>query len=254
MHWLRFSRQGENGFGFMEADSVRVCRGDMFSAWEKTDELIALEEIHWEMPCTPTKMIALWNNFHEAAAKFALAIPTEPLFFVKSANSFCSHNATIPAPKSYSGKVLYEGELGIVIGKRGRDIAPEQAASHIFGYTCVNDVTAFELLKSDPSFAQWTQAKSFDGFGPFGPVIATAVNPAELAVRTLVNGRERQNYPVRDMIFPPGQLVSLISRDMTLLPGDVISCGTSLGTGSIPSGATVEVVIDGVGRLSNQYA
>ena len=254
MHWLRFSRQGKSAFGFLEADKVRVCRGDMISAWEKTDELVALSEIHWEMPCTPTKMIALWNNFHEAAAKFSFAIPAEPLFFVKSANSFCAHGATIPAPKSYSGKVLYEGELGIVIGKEGKDIAPDQAVSHIFGYTCVNDVTAFELLKADPSFAQWTRAKNFDGFAPFGPVIATAVDPAALAVRTLVNGKQRQNYPVRDMIFPPGQLVSLISRDLTLFPGDVISCGTSVGSGSIPIGATVDVVIDGIGRLTNQYA
>ncbi len=254
MHWLRFSRQGKIEFGNMEADRVRVCRGDMFCTWEKTDALIALNEIRWETPCTPTKMIALWNNFHEASAKLSLAIPTEPLFFLKSANSFCPHNATIPAPKSYSGKVLYEGELGIVVGKQGKDIPQDQAASHIFGYTCVNDVTAFELLKSDPSFAQWTRAKSFDGFGPFGPVIATAVDPAALTVRTLVNGRQRQNYPVRDMIFSPAQLVSLISRDLSLFPGDIISCGTSLGAGSLPSGATVDVVIDGVGTLSNQYA
>ncbi|HKB84223.1 MAG TPA: fumarylacetoacetate hydrolase family protein [Burkholderiales bacterium] len=254
MQWLRFSRQGKSAFGFMEAGSVRACRGDMFSAWERTDELIALDEIRWETPCTPTKMIALWNNFHQAAAKFALAIPEEPLFFVKSANSFCPHKATIRAPKSYSGKVLYEGELGIVIGKPGKDIAPDQAASHIFGYTCVNDMTALELLKSDPSFAQWTRAKSFDGFGPFGPVIATGVDPAGLAVRTLVNGKERQNYPVRDMIFPPETLVSLISRDLTLFSGDIISCGTSVGAGSLSYGATVEVVIDGVGTLSNQYA
>jgi 2-keto-4-pentenoate hydratase/2-oxohepta-3-ene-1,7-dioic acid hydratase in catechol pathway len=254
MHWLRFNRQGTSAFGFVEADRVRVCRGDMFSTWEKTEELIALSEIHWEMPCAPTKMIALWNNFHEAAVKFGLAIPEEPLFFLKSANSFCPHNATIPAPKSYSGKVLYEGELGIVIGRQGRDIPVDQAASHIFGYTCVNDVTAFELLKADPSFAQWTRAKSFDGFAPFGPVIATAVDPAALVVRTLVNGKERQNYPVRDMIFSPGQVVSLISRDLTLFPGDVISCGTSLGTGSLPIGSTVDVIIDGVGRLTNRYA
>jgi 2-keto-4-pentenoate hydratase/2-oxohepta-3-ene-1,7-dioic acid hydratase in catechol pathway len=254
MHWLRFSRQGRSEFGIMEADRVRTCRGDMFCAWEKTDELSALDEIRWEIPCTPTKMIALWNNFHEAAAKFSLAIPAEPLFFVKSANTFCPHNAMIPAPKSYSGKVLYEGELGIVIGKQGKDIAPDQAASHIFGYTCVNDITAFELLKSDPSFAQWTRAKGFDGFGPFGPFIATAVNPAALTVRTLVNGKERQNYPVRDMIFSPEQLVSLISQDLSLFPGDIISCGTSVGAGSLPNGATVDVVIDGVGTLSNRYA
>src|SRR3954469_4966491 len=254
MHWLRFSWQDRNGFGFVEGDSVRACRGDMFSAWEQTDEVIALKDIRWQTPCAPTKMIALWNNFHEAAMKFGLSVPTEPLFFVKSTNSFCAHNTTIPAPKSYSGKVLYEGELGIVIGRQGKKITPDQVANHIFGYTCVNDVTAAELLKSGPSFAQWTRAKNFDGFGPFGPVIATAVDPATLSVRTLVNGRERQNYPVRDMIFPPERLVSLISRDLTLYPGDIISCGTSVGAGSLAYGATVEVVIDGVGSLSNQYA
>ena len=150
-------------------------------------------------------------------------------------------------------RVLYEGELGIVIGKQGKDIALDQAVDYIFGYTCVNDVTALDLLKADLSFAQWTRAKSFDCFGPFGPVIATSVDPAELVVRTLVNGKERQNYAVHDMIFPPAQLVSLISRDMTLLPGDVISCGTSIGAGSISSCATVEVIIDGVGTLTNQF-
>jgi 2-keto-4-pentenoate hydratase/2-oxohepta-3-ene-1,7-dioic acid hydratase in catechol pathway len=254
MHWLRFSRHGKSEFGIMEQERMRVCRGDMYSDWERTDELIASNEILWETPCTPTKMIALWNNFHEASAKFSLAIPSEPFFFIKSANAFCPHNATIPAPQSYSGKLIYEGELGIVIGRQGKDIALDQAPSHVFGYTCVNDVTALELLKSDPSFAQWTRAKSFDGFGPFGPIIATAVDPATLIVRTLVNGKERQNYPVRDMIFSPYQLVSLISRDLTLCPGDIISCGTSVGAGSLPQGATVEIVIDGIGRLSNRYA
>src|SRR5258706_14517002 len=117
----------------------------------------------------------------------------------------------------------------MVIGKRGRDIAPEQAASHIFGYTCVNDVTAFELLKSDPSFAQWTRAKSFDGFGPFGPVIATAVNPAQLAVRTLVNGRERPHHLSRDLIFPPRELVTPVSRALTLLPAALIAPVISRG-------------------------
>ena len=253
MRWLRFSRKQTIGFGFIEGDAVRVCRGEMFGAYEPTVELIALADVNWETPCVPTKMIALWNNFHAAAAKFSLDIPPEPLFFIKGANSFCAHGAEVPAPKSYSGRVLYEGELGVVIGKQGRDIGLADAAQYVFGYTCVNDITAVELLKTDPSFAQWTRAKSFDGFGPFGPVIATDVNPAELVVRTLVNGKERQNYPGRDMIFSPAQLVSLISRDLTLCPGDIISCGTSVGAGSIPAGATVDVVIAGIGTLSNRY-
>jgi 2-keto-4-pentenoate hydratase/2-oxohepta-3-ene-1,7-dioic acid hydratase in catechol pathway len=253
MLWMRFSHGLKTGFGVLEDDKVRLYRGDMFSAHERTDELVDLAEIRWEIPCAPTKMLALWNNFHQAAAKFSLSVPPEPLFFLKGANSFCAHGANIRVPRSYSGRVLYEGELGVVIGKTGKDIPVADAGSHIFGYTCVNDVTAMELLKADPSFPQWTRAKSFDGFGPFGPVIGTDIDPAELVVRTLINGKERQHYAVRDMIFSPTQLVSLLSRDLTLFPGDIISCGTSVGSGAIPAGATVEVVIDGIGMLSNRY-
>jgi len=254
MLWMRFAHGDKTAFGVLEGDKVRLYRGDMFSAQERTDELVPLAQVRWETPCTPTKMLALWNNFYQAAAKFSLSIPAEPLFFLKGPNSFCAHRSDIPAPRSYSGRVLYEGELGVVIGKTGEDIPLADANSHIFGYTCVNDLTALELLKADPSFPQWTRAKSFDGFGPFGPVIATDIDPAQLIVRTLVNGRERQNYSARDMIFSPAQLVSLLSRDVTLFPGDIISCGTSVGAGPIPAGATVEVVIDGIGTLSNRYA
>lgn len=253
MRWLRFTRENRTDFGFVDGDAVHVCRGDMYAAYEPTGESLPLAEVRWETPCAPSKMIALWNNFHEATKKFSLSIPPDPLFFIKTANCFCAHGAAIQAPKSYSGRVVYEGELGIVIGKAGRDIAPADAARYIFGYTCVNDVTALELLKADPSFPQWTRAKSFDTFGPFGPVIATDLDPAALSVRVRVNGKERQNYPARDMIFSPVQLVSLISRDLTLFPGDVISCGTSVGAGPIPAGATVEVEIEGIGTLANRY-
>jgi 2-keto-4-pentenoate hydratase/2-oxohepta-3-ene-1,7-dioic acid hydratase in catechol pathway len=156
-------------------------------------------------------------------------------------------------PAGYDGRVVYEGELGIVIGRTCRNVAEADAASHIFGYTCINDVTALDLLAADPSFPQWTRAKGFDGFAPVGPVIATGIDPAGLVVRTLVNGRERQNYPVADMIFPPAKLVSLISRDLTLEPGDVIACGTSLGVLPMRPGTTVEVAIDGIGTLKNAF-
>jgi 2-keto-4-pentenoate hydratase/2-oxohepta-3-ene-1,7-dioic acid hydratase in catechol pathway len=117
----------------------------------------------------------------------------------------------------------------------------------------VNDVTALELINRDPAFAQWTRAKSFDSFGPFGPVIATGLDPATLTVRTLVGGRERQNFPVSDMIFSPAQLVSRLSREMTLEPGDLISCGTSVGVLPMRPGHVVEVAIEGIGTLRNEY-
>lgn len=253
MLWMRFSRRHGIEVGILDGDRVQVRSGDPFSGGMSTGEVLPTSDIQWETPCAPSKMIALWNNFHAAATKFALGIPPDPLFFLKSPSSLCAHGSVIAAPRSYPGRVLFEGELGVVIGKAGKDIAIADAPAYIFGYTCVNDVTAVDLLKADPSFPQWTRAKGFDAFGPFGPVIATDLDPAQLTVRTLVNGKERQRYPVSDMIFSPAELVSLISRDMTLLPGDVISCGTSVGAGPIPSGATVEVHIEGIGTLSNRY-
>jgi 2-keto-4-pentenoate hydratase/2-oxohepta-3-ene-1,7-dioic acid hydratase in catechol pathway len=149
--------------------------------------------------------------------------------------------------------VIFEGELGIVIGKRCRAVSEADAANCIFGYTCVNDVTASEILNKDPGFAQWTRAKSFDTFGVFGPVIATGLDPSSLVVKTILNDQERQNYPVADVIFAPAALVSLISRDMTLEAGDVIACGTSIGVGSMKPGSTVSIVIEGIGTLTNRF-
>jgi 2-keto-4-pentenoate hydratase/2-oxohepta-3-ene-1,7-dioic acid hydratase in catechol pathway len=240
--WLRFA----GGFGFLDGEEVRVCRGDLFAGAEPTGASLPVAGIEWLPPCAPSKMIALAGNFGEH-------IPTEPLYFIKPANTFAAHGAAIRKPRSFGGRVLFEGELGVVIGKAGRDIPLEAVGEHVFGYTCVNDVNSFELLKVDTTFEHWTRAKGFDTFGPFGPVIATDVDPAGLTVRTLVNGRERQSYRVADLIFSPARLVSLISRDVTLLPGDVISCGTGPGPGVMRPGATVEVVIDGVGTLSNRY-
>ncbi|HET9626788.1 MAG TPA: fumarylacetoacetate hydrolase family protein [Kofleriaceae bacterium] len=253
MHWLRFVHGGVSGFGTLEGDEVRVYRGDMFGAHEATGETLAVAGLTWDTPCAPTKMVALLNNFHAQLAKLGRPVPAEPLYFLKAPNTFAAHGQTIAPPRSYAGRILYEGELGVVIGKTGRDIAPEAVADHIFGYTCVNDLTAFDLFTADPQHEQWTRAKGFDGFGPFGPVIATGLDPSTLTVRTLVNGRERQSYPAADMVFSPAQLVSLISRDMTLVAGDIITCGTSVGVGPLKPGMTVEVAIDGIGVLRNPY-
>ncbi len=128
------------------------------------------------------------------------------------------------------------------------------ATASILGYPCANDVTAVELLHSDPSFAQWTRAKSFGGFCAVGPVIDTDFNPAPAGLRTLVAGRERQNYLFADMFFSPAELVSRLSFDMTLEPGDLILCGTSLGALPMKPGTVIEVAIDGIGTLRNSYA
>ncbi|MEO8102976.1 MAG: fumarylacetoacetate hydrolase family protein [Betaproteobacteria bacterium] len=252
-HWLRFEHHGVSGFGQLAGDHIRVFEGDLFGTTVESGEMLPLAAVKWLTPCQPSKMVALWNNFRALAEKLGQAIPPEPLYFLKGNNAFHPHGEAIRVPPFYAGKVVYEGELGVVIGKRTRAISEGEAESHIFGYTCINDVTAAELLFKDASFAQWTRAKSFDTFGVFGPVIATGLDPMLLSIKTILNGQERQNYPVADMIFTPAQLVSLISHDMTLEPGDIIACGTSIGVGSMKAGSEVSIVIDGIGELKNRY-
>lgn len=252
-HWIRFEHQGRIGFGAVENDNIRIHSGDMFAGAQPTGATVSLAAVKVLTPTQPTKMVALWNNFRALAAKLGNPIPPEPLYFLKGNNSFLAHGETIRVPASYSGKVVYEGELGIVIGKRCTAVSEAQAPGYIFGYTCINDVTAAEIINKDPTFGQWVRSKSFDTFGVFGPVVATGLDPTKLTVKTILNDQERQNYPVADMIFPPTRLVSLISRDMTLEPGDVIACGTSVGVGSMKPGSSISIVIDGIGTLSNRY-
>jgi 2-keto-4-pentenoate hydratase/2-oxohepta-3-ene-1,7-dioic acid hydratase in catechol pathway len=251
MKWLRFAHQGRTGFGVVDQDRIAVHQGEMFGSAQATGEQLALAEVQVLAPCEPRQCFALWNNFRAAAAMNNWAEPTEPLYFLKGANSHSHHLAPVPKPRHYDGRIIFEAELAVVIGKGGRDIAPEHAAAHVFGYTCVNDVTALEMLHADASFAQWTRCKSMDGFTPFGPWIETELDLSQAQVVARVNGRERQNYPVSDMFFSPLELVSRLSRDVTLQPGDLISCGTSLGAMPWQVGATVEVVVEGIGVLSN---
>ncbi|MFQ5953981.1 MAG: fumarylacetoacetate hydrolase family protein [Kiloniellales bacterium] len=252
--WIRFAHAGQVGFGTLEDDTILVHEGDMFVEPVATARTLTLDAVEVLTPTEPGKMIALWNNFHAMAEKMQLSIPEEPLYFIKANTSYVATGQVIRRPKSYAGRVVYEGELGVVIGKTCRCASEDQAATAIFGYTCINDVTAVDLLNKDKSFTQWTRAKSFDGFGVFGPVVATDIDPAEVTIKTVLNGQERQNYPAGDMIHPPARLVHMISQDVTLLPGDVICCGTSLGVGSMKEPTnTIEVTIDGVGTLSNVF-
>ena len=253
MKWLRGVHAGREVFGLLLGDEVAVHSGDLFDSPSPTGERLPLACLAWLTPCRPSKMIALWNNFAAAAEKNGWSRPAEPLYFLKAPSSFAAHGQAIPVPTPDVGRVAYEGELAIVIGRRAKAVPVEQAASHIFGYSCANDVTAMELIARDPSFAQWARAKSFDGFGVFGPVIETDLDVAAATLRTTVGGRERQNYPLADMFFTPAELVSRLSHDMTLEPGDVILCGTSLGALPMKPGTTVEVVIDGLGTLRNTY-
>jgi 2-keto-4-pentenoate hydratase/2-oxohepta-3-ene-1,7-dioic acid hydratase in catechol pathway len=249
--WVRFRHDGATGFGTLAGDRVDVFAGDMFAQPTATGRQLALADLNLLMPTQPSKVLALWNNFGQLADKLNLARPPEPLYLIKSPNSYLDPGEAIRKPPG-EGKLAFEGELGIVIGKTAKAVAVGQAMDHVFGYTCGNDVTMADIIHRDPSFAQWVRAKGFDTFCPFGPAVVTGLDPATLSVRTLLDGAVRQDYPISDMRFSVEQLVSMISHDMTLLPGDIILCGTSVGIGTMKPGSTVDVEIAGIGRLSNR--
>jgi 2-keto-4-pentenoate hydratase/2-oxohepta-3-ene-1,7-dioic acid hydratase in catechol pathway len=253
--WARYrATDGRVGFGVLEEDRIVEYKGDLFDEPRRVGATIPRETITLCSPCAPTKIVALWNNFHALAAKLGKQAPVHPLFLIKPASSVAGPGAPIQRPASYKGKIAYEGELGIVIGRHCKDVSKTDAADYIFGYTCVNDVTAAEVLNEDVNFPQWCRAKGYDTFGCLGPVIVPDLDWSQARVITKLDGVERQNYALSDMIFSPAEQVSRISHDMSLLPGDVIACGTSLGVGSIKDGSTVEITIEGIGSLVNALA
>jgi len=255
--WSRFNHNGDIKFGKLSTDnsSVTVYNGDMFGSSSETNEILSVNDINMLSPCKPSKMIALWNNYKALADEKGLSYPERPLYIFKSPTSFAGPNDHIEHPSNYEGDVFFEGELGIVIGSTVKDLNDTQSAKNaIFGYTCINDVTAFGLLKNDPNFDQWTRCKGFDNFGVFGPCIATGLNAKELNIKTIINDSEiKQDYPVSDMMFSTEEIVMYLSQNMTLYAGDVICVGTSLGLGPMEKGSKVTITIDSIGSLSNTY-
>jgi 2-keto-4-pentenoate hydratase/2-oxohepta-3-ene-1,7-dioic acid hydratase in catechol pathway len=236
-HWIRFTQAGKTGFGTLEGETVRVFDGDMFAAPTASGAVLALRDVTLRHPAQPGKVIAMVNNFRA---------------LLKAPSSTLDPGGVITKPACDS-RIIFEGELAIVIGRSCKGVSEAHALDHVFGYTCVNDVTATDLLTRDPGFAQWARAKSFDTFCPFGPAIATGLDPEKLVVRTTLNGSLRQDFSVSDMLFSVPQLVSRLSFDMTLNPGDMICCGTSVGVGVMKPGSTVEVEIEGIGKLVNRF-
>ncbi len=251
--WIRVNHNGDIKFGSLDNEQISVHSGDMFNEPSPTSESIPLASVEVLTPCLPTKIIGLWNNFGEAATKNGLDRPDEPLYFYKPASGILPPGGNIVRPESYDGRIIFEGELGIVIGKRCKDVSMADVSDYVLGYTCVNDATGLSIIQEDPSFAQWSRAKSFDTFTPFGPVIVTDLDTQSLQVTSELNGKIRQDYPVNDMFLSPLELVQRIARGMTLLPGDLITCGTSLGAVPMKPNSTIGIHIEGIGTLSNTF-
>lgn len=200
---------------------------------------------------TPSKIICVGLNYRDHAEELKMSIPSHPIFFLKPPTAVIGDQENIVYPEHQTKNLHYEGELAIVIKDKIHIVSAEEAAHHILGYTCANDVTARDLQNID---GQWTRAKSFDTFCPLGPRVVSDINPDDLAIKTYLNGELKQNSRTSQMVYKPVHLVSFISQVMTLLPGDVILTGTPPGVGPMKKGDTVIVEIEGIGRLINKVA
>lgn len=201
-------------------------------------------------PVRPSKIVCIGRNYKAHAEELGNDVPKEPLLFLKAPSSLLAPGAAIRRPEQ-SQRVDFEGELGIVIGKRCYQIgAEEDVRQYIRGYTCVNDVTARDLQKSD---GQWSRAKGFDTFCPVGPVVTDEIDPVSVSVEitTTLNGETKQQGATRDLIFPIAELLRYITAAMTLEPGDLIPTGTPAGIAPMQAGDVVRVTVEGVGSLEN---
>jgi 2-keto-4-pentenoate hydratase/2-oxohepta-3-ene-1,7-dioic acid hydratase in catechol pathway len=210
-----------------------------------TGESLPAGEARLVCPVAPQKIFGIGRNYRAHAEEMGGKVPAEPLVFMKATSSLVGPGGTIVLPKE-SSRVDYEGELGVVIGKRCRRVPVEQALSAVFGYTAVCDVTARDFQDKD---GQWSRAKGYDTFCPTGPVVVSGLDPASLHVSLSVNGVRRQHASVRQMVFDVARLVSHVSSFATLEPGDLIATGTPEGVGPLGHGDTVDVTIDHVGTL-----
>ena len=235
-------------YGAVEPEGIRLHRGTPLVAWEPTETIVSWEEARLLAPVIPTKIVAAGKNYIDHAAEMDSDVPERPLIFLKPPTSVIGPLQPVRYPPD-TNELHHEAELAVVIGRVTRDVAIEDVGPHILGYTAANDVTARDIQRSE---SQWTRAKGFDTFCPLGPAIDTELDPQEgLSIIARVNGEIRQSGSTRDLVFGVGELVSYISRVMTLLPGDVILTGTPAGVGPVEPGDTMEVEIEGIGVLVN---
>jgi len=246
MRYIRFQRETEQ-FGLVEGDIVKVLDKDFLAGGRATGEQIPLSEVKLLAPCKPAKVVCVGLNYSDHAKEMNLAVPEEPIIFLKPTTAILQPEGYIAYP-NISRQVDFEAELAIVIGRHAHNVSEKDAADFIFGYTCANDVTARDLQLKD---GQWTRGKSFDTFLPLGPWIETELNPGNLEIKLYLNKEVKQHSNTKNFIFPVNFMISFISEVMTLEPGDVILTGTPHGVGPMKSGDEVVVWIENIGELKN---
>jgi len=249
MKYLRFEdKEKTKKYGVLEGEIIKEIDWDLFGDYMLTDITHDLNQVNILPPCVPTKIVCVGLNYKDHAEEMNSKVPEDPKIFIKPNTAIIGHEDTIVYPDHMSERVDYEGELAVVMGKRAKKVDANEALDYVFGYTCLNDVTARDLTAKD---GQYTRGKGFDTFAPFGPFIETELDPSNLHISTYLNEDIKQSSNTSMQIFSVPKLISFISNVMTLLPGDVISTGTPSGIGPMKKGDTVEVHIEGIGILRN---
>jgi len=244
----RFSQGGEPRYGIVDGPELVVCVGHpLVNHYETTGERIPLKEVKLLAPTIPSKVVCVGLNYGDHAAEMGMTAPAEPTIFLKPSSSIVGPGDPIVLPRQ-SQQVELEVELTVVIGQYTKNVSEADALRHVWGYTIANDVTARDLQATD---GQWMRSKGFDSFCPLGPWIETDFDPDGQQISSRINGETAQDASIDQMLTGVAAIVSYVSQNMSLLPGDVILTGTPSGISKISSGDIVECEVEGIGTLLN---
>lgn len=249
--YIRFRADGESVWGRLDGDNdIAILKSPPWESLDESGQKAKFDTSALLAPATPSKVVLIGLNYHDhiKESQSASAVPEEPVIFLKPPTAIIGPNDAIPYYPQLE-KIDYEGELAAVVGKRISRVDEATARNAVFGYTCLNDVTARALQRKD---VQWARAKGFDGFCPIGPWIVTGIDPLDLKIETFQNGERRQSSRTSYQIWNIFRLTSFISQVMTLLPGDIISTGTPQGVGPVKPGDVVKITIENIGTLENK--
>lgn len=257
MKIARYLYKNEITYGVVKNNKIKKINGNIFSDFQIENEIVNKEKVDFLSPVIPPNIIAIGLNYQKHAKESGSKLPKKPLIFLKATTSLTGPNKEIILPKMAPNEVDFEAELAVIIGEKTKDIEPEQALDYVLGYTCANDVSARDCQKKLDK--QWARGKSFDTFCPLGPVIETELNPQDLKIESILNGELMQSSNTSDMIFSVKEIVSYLSKNMTLLPGTVILTGTPEGVGFarqdpvfLKEGDKIEIKIESIGSLKNE--
>ncbi len=251
MKIIRARHNGESFYAVIEGErALRLARAP-YDGMEYTGESYALDGLELLPPAEPSKIVCIGKNYKAHADEMGEGQPPEPVLFIKPNTCIVGNGDDVVYP-AISNRVDFEGELGVVIGRCASKVQKGHAHEYIFGYTCLNDVTARDIQKSPAQGTQWTRGKGFDTFCPIGPHIETELDAQNLEIETRLNGEVKQHSNTRLMTHGIDSLICFITEGMTLLPGDIVATGTPEGIGSMQRGDEVEVELEGIGVLKNR--